>query len=76
MSRSRSSTTPTAARTRCPSRTLPVELPDIPDYSPVLFDPDDADSEPSPPLDKATDWVHVELDLGDGLQDRTPATPT
>lgn len=28
---------------------LPVELPDVPDYSPVLFDPDDADSEPSPP---------------------------
>lgn len=47
---------------------LPVELPDIPDYSPVLFDPDDADSEPSPPLGKATDWVHVELDLGDGLK--------
>nr|WP_128617040.1 leucine--tRNA ligase [Mycobacterium lepraemurium] len=47
---------------------LPVELPDAPDYSPVLFDPDDADSEPSPPLAKATDWVHVELDLGDGLK--------
>jgi leucyl-tRNA synthetase len=48
--------------------TLPVELPDVPDYSPVLFDPDDADSEPSPPLAKATEWVHVELDLGDGLK--------
>ena len=47
---------------------LPVELPDVPDYSPVLFDPEDADSEPSPPLAKATEWVHVELDLGDGLQ--------
>lgn len=47
---------------------LPVELPDVPDYSPVLFDPDDADSQPSPPLAKATDWVHVELDLGDGLK--------
>ena len=47
---------------------LPVELPDVPDYSPVLFDPDDADSVPSPPLGKATDWVHVELDLGDGLR--------
>ncbi len=47
---------------------LPVELPDVADYSPVLFDPDDADSEPSPPLAKATDWVHVELDLGDGLK--------
>lgn len=47
---------------------LPVELPDVPDYSPVLFDSDDADSEPSPPLAKATEWVHVELDLGDGLK--------
>ncbi|ASW88489.1 leucine--tRNA ligase [Mycobacterium marseillense] len=47
---------------------LPVELPDVPDYSPVLFDPDDAGSEPSPPLAKATEWVHVELDLGDGLK--------
>ena len=51
-----------------PESALPVELPDIPDYSPVSFDPDDADSEPSPPLGKATEWVHVELDLGDGLQ--------
>jgi leucyl-tRNA synthetase len=53
---------------------LPVELPDVPDYSPVLFDPDDADSEPSPPLGKATDWVHVELDLGDGLKPYTRDT--
>ena len=51
-----------------PESALPVELPDVPDYSPVLFDPDDADSEPSPPLAKATDWVHVDLDLGDGLK--------
>ncbi len=53
---------------------LPVELPDVPDYSPVLFDPDDASSEPSPPLAKATDWVHVELDLGDGLRPYTRDT--
>lgn len=53
---------------------LPVELPDVPDYSPVLFDPDDADSEPSPPLAKATEWVHVDLDLGDGLQPYTRDT--
>jgi leucyl-tRNA synthetase len=53
---------------------LPVQLPDVPDYSPVLFDPDDADSEPSPPLAKATDWVNVELDLGDGLKPYTRDT--
>ena len=52
-----------------------VELPDIADYAPVLFDPDDADSVPSPPLNKATDWVHVELDLGDGLKDGTRMGP-
>jgi leucyl-tRNA synthetase len=53
---------------------LPVELPDVPDYSPVLFDADDAASEPSPPLAKATDWVNVELDLGDGLKPYTRDT--
>ena len=53
---------------------LPVELPDIPDYSPVMFDPDDAESVPEPPLAKATDWVHVELDLGDGLRPYTRDT--
>ncbi|WP_422743515.1 leucine--tRNA ligase [Mycobacterium sp. WMMD1722] len=57
-----------------PESALPVELPDIPDYSPVLFDPDDADSEPNPPLNKATEWVTVELDLGDGLQTYTRDT--
>lgn len=57
-----------------PESALPVELPDIPDYSPVLFDPDDADSEPNPPLNKATEWVHVDLDLGDGLQTYTRDT--
>jgi leucyl-tRNA synthetase len=53
---------------------LPVELPDVPDYAPVLFDPDDAASEPSPPLAKATGWVNVELDLGDGLKPYTRDT--
>ncbi|MBV8994702.1 MAG: leucine--tRNA ligase, partial [Pseudonocardiales bacterium] len=51
-----------------PESMLPVELPDVADYSPTTFDPDDADSEPSPPLAKATDWVNVALDLGDGLK--------
>ncbi|WP_024801574.1 leucine--tRNA ligase [Nocardia sp. BMG51109] len=49
-----------------PESLLPVELPEVKDFAPVTFDPDDADSEPSPPLAKATDWVNVELDLGDG----------
>ncbi|GGN98367.1 leucine--tRNA ligase [Nocardia rhizosphaerihabitans] len=49
-----------------PESMLPVELPEMEDFAPVTFDPDDAGSEPSPPLAKATDWVHVELDLGDG----------
>jgi len=53
---------------------LPVQLPDVLDYSPVLFDPDDAESVPEPPLAKATDWVHVELDLGDGLKPYTRDT--
>ena len=57
-----------------PDSMLPVELPDIEDYSPVLFDPDDPDSEPSPPLNKAGDWVHVDLDLGDGLRSYTRDT--
>lgn len=49
-----------------PEDMLPVELPQIEDYNPVSFDPDDADSEPAPPLAKATDWVEVTLDLGEG----------
>jgi leucyl-tRNA synthetase len=49
-----------------PESHLPVELPEVDDYSPQTFDPDDADSEPTPPLSKATDWVEVSLDLGDG----------
>ncbi|GAA1470968.1 leucine--tRNA ligase [Corynebacterium felinum] len=51
-----------------PESMLPVELPEVPDYKPAAFDPEDADSEPQPPLAKATDWVNVELDLGDGVK--------
>lgn len=54
-----------------PESMLPVELPEVEDYAPVSFDPEDADSEPSPPLAKATDWMTVELDLGDGPQTYT-----
>ncbi len=49
-----------------PDDLLPVELPDVPDYSPRTFEPDDVTSEPEPPLARATDWVSVTLDLGDG----------
>lgn len=51
-----------------PEDMLPVELPQVENYNPVAFDPEDADSEPAPPLAKATDWVEVELDLGHGTQ--------
>ncbi|GAA0507829.1 leucine--tRNA ligase [Saccharopolyspora subtropica] len=51
-----------------PEDQLPVELPEVEDYSPRTFDPEDADSEPEPPLAKATAWANVELDLGDGLK--------
>ncbi len=57
-----------------PESQLPVELPEVDDFAPVSFDPDDADSVPSPPLAKAADWVNVELDLGDGLQHYTRDT--
>ncbi|SDC80721.1 leucine--tRNA ligase [Actinokineospora iranica] len=49
-----------------PESMLPVELPDVDDYSPKTYDPEAADTEPSPPLSRATDWVEVELDLGQG----------
>jgi len=57
-----------------PESMLPVELPEVEDYKPVSFDPEDADSEPNPPLAKATDWVNVELDLGDGKKKYTRDT--
>ncbi|KRF25376.1 leucine--tRNA ligase [Phycicoccus sp. Soil803] len=49
-----------------PEWMLPVELPDVPDYSPKTFEPEDASSQPEPPLGRVEDWVNVELDLGDG----------
>lgn len=47
---------------------LPVELPEVPDFSPRTFEPDDAASEPEAPLGRNEDWVNVELDLGDGVR--------
>ncbi|MQA08495.1 MAG: leucine--tRNA ligase [Pseudonocardiaceae bacterium] len=49
-----------------PEDHLPVVLPDVPEYTPTSYDPNDADTEPNPPLAKTTDWVEVELDLGEG----------
>ncbi len=49
-----------------PDSALPVTLPEVPDYSPRLFAPEDADSEPEAPLGRNEDWVTVTLDLGDG----------
>ncbi len=49
-----------------PDDLLPVELPEVPDYAPRTFDPEDAQSDPEPPLGRVPEWVEVELDLGDG----------
>jgi leucyl-tRNA synthetase len=49
-----------------PESALPVDLPDVPDYAPRTFDPEDADSSPEAPLGRNADWVEVTLDLGDG----------
>ncbi|WP_241236998.1 leucine--tRNA ligase [Georgenia faecalis] len=51
-----------------PEEMLPVDLPEVPDYSPRTFDPDDATSSPEPPLGRVPEWVEVRLDLGDGEQ--------
>ncbi|MFI8432816.1 leucine--tRNA ligase [Streptomyces sp. NPDC079020] len=49
-----------------PESMLPLELPEVEDYSPRTFDPQDADSRPEAPLSRNADWVNVTLDLGDG----------
>ncbi|MFM9614909.1 leucine--tRNA ligase [Streptomyces niveiscabiei] len=49
-----------------PESMLPLELPEVDDYSPRTFEPDDADTKPEPPLSRKQDWVDVTLDLGDG----------
>ena len=48
-----------------PDSELPVNLPELIDWAPRTLD---EDSEPEPPLGRATDWTTVEIDLGDGLQ--------
>ncbi|MGO1599971.1 MAG: leucine--tRNA ligase [Brachybacterium sp.] len=49
-----------------PEEMLPVDLPEVADFSPRTFDPADADTEPQTPLSRATEWAEVELDLGEG----------
>ncbi|MET7718175.1 leucine--tRNA ligase [Streptomyces sp. NPDC005407] len=51
-----------------PESMLPLELPEVDDYSPRTFDPDDADTQPETPLSRNEDWVNVELDLGGGVK--------
>ena len=51
-----------------PEEMLPIELPEVTDYSPKALDPEDRNSDPVPPLARATDWASVELDLGDGTK--------
>ncbi|MHA3947961.1 leucine--tRNA ligase [Cellulomonas bogoriensis] len=59
-----------------PVEQLPVNLPDVPDYSPRTFDPQDADSTPEPPLGRNEDWATVTLDLGDGPREYRRDTNT
>ncbi|MFD4591097.1 leucine--tRNA ligase [Streptomyces rubiginosohelvolus] len=49
-----------------PESMLPLELPEVEDYSPRTFDPEDASAQPETPLSRNADWVNVTLDLGDG----------
>ena len=49
-----------------PESMLPVELPEVDDFSPRTGDPNDAMSEPEPPLGRNAEWANVTLDLGDG----------
>lgn len=49
-----------------PDSMLPINLPDVPDYSPKTFAPDDSQSSPEAPLSRNKEWVKVTLDLGDG----------
>ncbi|MEU1753726.1 leucine--tRNA ligase [Micromonospora matsumotoense] len=64
----------TGATIALPESMLPVALPEVDDFSPKTFDPDDADSFPETPLSRRRDWVEVELDLGDGPKRYTRET--
>lgn len=64
----------TGAAIALPEEMLPVELPEVEDFSPKTFDADDANSNPETPLSRRRDWVEVELDLGDGPKRYTRET--
>jgi leucyl-tRNA synthetase len=49
-----------------PTGALPVTLPELVDFKPQALDPNDDVSDPVPPLARASEWVNVMLDLGDG----------
>ncbi|MFV1990934.1 MAG: leucine--tRNA ligase, partial [Acidimicrobiales bacterium] len=49
-----------------PEDQLPVLLPEVTDYAPRAAA--SVDDPPEPPLGRATDWLSVEMDLGDGLK--------
>jgi leucyl-tRNA synthetase len=51
-----------------PAEMLPVVLPETDSFAPRTFDANDEFSDPESPLDRLSDWVEVQLDLGDGLQ--------
>ncbi|MBK0330633.1 leucine--tRNA ligase [Brachybacterium sp. MASK1Z-5] len=59
-----------------PESMLPVELPEVTDFSPKTFDPMDAETEPQTPLSRATEWTHVTLDLGEGPKEYLRETNT
>ncbi|MEU8261302.1 leucine--tRNA ligase [Micromonospora sp. NPDC048999] len=64
----------TGAPIALPESMLPVELPEVDDFSPKTFDAEDAGSNPETPLSRRRDWVEVELDLGDGPKRYTRET--
>lgn len=49
-----------------PDSELPVTLPEVPDYKPKTYAPDDEHSTPESPLGRNEQWKQVSLDLGDG----------
>jgi leucyl-tRNA synthetase len=52
-----------------PTASLPVLLPELADFKPTALDPNDANSDPVPPLARVKDWITVTLDLGNGQQE-------